>query len=63
MWLACRALVVEDAVNGLKAAKAAGCFTVGVTNSLPRHLLEPHADVVVDLIQECEQLLASRVEG
>jgi phosphoglycolate phosphatase-like HAD superfamily hydrolase len=53
----CRVLVVEDAVNGIKAAHAAGCFTVGITNSLPRHMLEPHADVVVDSISECEALL------
>ena len=53
--------MVEDAVNGLKAARAAGCFTVGITNSLPRPHLEPHADVVVETIGECVPLL--RGEG
>jgi dual specificity phosphatase 12 len=46
------AVVVEDAVNGLKAAKAAGCFTVAVTTSLPRESLVEHADVVVDKLEE-----------
>jgi len=48
------AVVVEDAVNGLKAAKAAGCFTVAVTTSLPREMLEEHADVVVEKLEEIE---------
>lgn len=30
---ASRSIVVEDAVNGIKAAKAAGAFAVGITNS------------------------------
>ncbi len=51
---------MEDAVNGLKAANAAGCFTVGITNSLPRHFLEPFADMVVETITECEALLERR---
>lgn len=48
------AVVVEDAVNGLKAAKAAGCFTVAVTTSLPREILEEHADVVVEKLEEID---------
>ncbi|KAH7625022.1 hypothetical protein Ndes2526B_g00398 [Nannochloris sp. 'desiccata'] len=48
------AVVVEDAVNGLKAAKAAGCFTMAVTTSLPRESLEEHADVVVDKLEEID---------
>jgi dual specificity phosphatase 12 len=47
-------VVVEDAVNGLKAAKAAGCFTVAVTTSLPRESLVEHADVVVDALEEID---------
>nr|AUN37010.1 beta-phosphoglucomutase [uncultured bacterium] len=40
-------IVVEDAVEGIKAAKAAGMFCIGVTNSFPaEHLRE--ADLVVD---------------
>ena len=43
-----RSLVVEDSVNGLLAAQAAGAFRVGVTNSLPACVLSQHADLVVD---------------
>ena len=48
------AVVVEDAVNGLKAAKAAGCFTVAVTTSLPAELLAPFADVVVTRLEDID---------
>jgi len=40
--------VIEDAVHGLRAAKAAGAYAVGITNSLPRALLAPEADLVID---------------
>ena len=43
-----RAMVIEDAVHGLRAAKAAGAFAVGVTNSLPTDMLSPEADLVID---------------
>ncbi|KAL6760315.1 HAD-like domain-containing protein [Haematococcus lacustris] len=43
-----RALVVEDAVNGLKAGRAAGAFTVAVPTSLPAEVLRPWADLVVE---------------
>uniref|UniRef100_A0A7S0S042 Riboflavin kinase n=1 Tax=Chlamydomonas leiostraca TaxID=1034604 RepID=A0A7S0S042_9CHLO len=49
-----RALVIEDTVNGLMAAKAAGVFAVGVTNSLPREVLRPHADRVVSHLLELD---------
>lgn len=52
-----RCLVVEDAIHGLNAARAAGCFVVGITNSLPREHLAPHADAVVDTLQEVHALL------
>jgi hypothetical protein len=45
------------AVNGLFAAKAAGCFAVGVATSLPSHMLEPHADLVLQHL--CELDLAA----
>ena len=54
--------MVEDAVNGLKAARGAGCFAVGITNSLPRHMLESYANAVVDEISECSQLLKSSLQ-
>ncbi|PNH01531.1 Protein CbbY, plasmid [Tetrabaena socialis] len=47
-----RALVVEDAIHGLQAGRAAGAFTVGITNSLPGHLLAPWADRVIAHLDE-----------
>eukprot|EP00793_Prasinoderma_coloniale_P005969 PRCOL_00004443-RA len=40
-------IVVEDAVLGLQAAKAAGAIAVAVPNTLPVEALAPHADCVV----------------
>eukprot|EP00951_Prasinocladus_malaysianus_P009158 scaffold66847_cov40-Prasinocladus_malaysianus.AAC.1 len=51
------AVIIEDAVNGLKAAKAAGAFSIGITNTVSRETLEPHADLVVDSLQEVLKLL------
>lgn len=51
---ASRALVVEDAVNGLKSAKAAGCFTVAVCTSLPAGMLQPHADLVLTHLRDLD---------
>eukprot|EP00887_Chlorella_sp_A99_P000566 scaffold17.g566.t1 len=60
---ASRALVVEDAVNGLKAARAAGCFTAAVTTSLPAAALAPHADLVVGRLPELLPALRARSRG
>ncbi|PNH01583.1 Protein CbbY, plasmid [Tetrabaena socialis] len=51
-----RALVVEDAIHGLQAGRAAGAFTVGITNSLPAHLLAPWADRVISHLDELVDL-------
>jgi beta-phosphoglucomutase len=45
-------VVVEDSINGLKAARAAGAYAIGVTNTFPREKLAPHADHVVESITE-----------
>ena len=50
----CRVLVLEDAVHGLVAAKAAGTFAVGITNTLPADHLEPHADRVIQSLAELD---------
>lgn len=42
------------AVNGLKAAKAAGCYAVAVATSLPPHLLQPHADAVLGALADID---------
>ncbi|CAG9460130.1 unnamed protein product [Pedinophyceae sp. YPF-701] len=60
---ASRALVVEDAVNGCMAARAAGCFVAAVTNSLPRDRLAAHADVVVGNIRELLSLPWAKAGG
>ncbi len=45
--------VIEDSVNGLKAAKAAGCFAVGITTTFDRQiLLAAGADLVFDSFEE-----------
>lgn len=42
------------AVNGLKAARAAGCFAVAVATSLPGHMLEAHADLVLPALTDLD---------
>lgn len=56
----CRALVVEDAVHGVHAAKGAGAYVVGITNSLPRSLLAEHADAVIDTLLGFDPRVAPR---
>ncbi len=56
-----KALVIEDAVHGLNAARGAGAFAVAVTTSLPRERLEGVADVVVGSLGEVEALLEALV--
>lgn len=52
-----RAMVIEDAVNGCVASRGAGCFTVAVTNTLPRSMLESAADRVVESAAEATSIL------
>ena len=47
-----RCLVVEDAPMGLRAAHAAGCFTLAVVTTTPREALD--ADAVVDNLAAVE---------
>lgn len=48
--------IVEDALPGIEAARAAGAFVVGVTTSLSREALGG-ADVVIDSIVELPNLV------
>ena len=50
-------LVVEDAVNGVKAAKAAGAFAIAVTTSLPAEKFQGLADLIVDGLHDVFDLL------
>jgi beta-phosphoglucomutase len=52
--------IVEDSVNGLRAAKAAGCFAVAITTTFDRATLsEAGADLVIDSFTELRELLES----
>lgn len=52
-----RCLVVEDAPQGLQAARDAGCFTLAVTTTTPPHLLQ--ADGIVATLAD----VSFEVEG
>jgi beta-phosphoglucomutase-like phosphatase (HAD superfamily) len=46
-----RCLVIEDSINGVAAAKAAGMPVAAVTNTFHRHQLR-QADLIVDSLEE-----------
>ena len=45
---------IEDSVSGIRAAKAAGLFIIGVSTSLPAHYLTD-ADLILDNTEEAIQ--------
>lgn len=50
--------IIEDSVNGIKAAKAAGAVAVGITTTFGREVLrEAGADLVVDSFAELKSIL------
>lgn len=50
--------IIEDSVNGIKAAKAAGAVAVGITTTFSREILsEAGADLVVDSFAELRSIL------
>ena len=52
--------IIEDSVNGLRAAKAAGCFSATITTTFERDtLVTAGADIVVDSFSELRTLLES----
>ena len=54
-------LVIEDAVNGIVAARAVGCFSAGLTTSFSEApLREAGADIVVGSYSELRALLTAR---
>ena len=58
--LAPACLVIEDAVNGIVAASAAGCFSAGLTSSFSEaSLREAGADIVVGSYSELKALLTA----
>lgn len=52
-----QAMVIEDAVHGLVAAKDAGAFGIGISNSLPPDRLQPNADLVISHISEIRKFI------
>ena len=44
-------IVVEDAVNGIKAAKSAGMYVIGITNTFQRRYLND-TDIIVKSLDE-----------
>jgi HAD superfamily hydrolase (TIGR01509 family) len=53
--------IVEDSVNGLRAAKAAGCFSTAITTTFDKDtLVTAGADIVVNSFSELRALLESR---
>jgi HAD superfamily hydrolase (TIGR01509 family) len=46
------AIAFEDSLNGLRAARAAGIFTVVVPNAMTRHLTLDEADLLLDSLEE-----------
>ncbi len=49
-----RCVVFEDSLQGVKAGKAAGAYTVGVAGTLPAEVLAPVADRVVPSLEEID---------
>lgn len=52
--------IIEDSLNGIAAAKAAGCLAVGITTTFDASKLSAAgADVIVDSFAELRRLLES----
>jgi len=50
--------VIEDSTNGLRAAKAAGCYAIAITTTFDRKTLSSAgADIVVDSFEELKAAL------
>lgn len=47
-------VVFEDSLQGVKAGRASGAYVVGVAGTLPREILSPYSDIVVDSLEEIQ---------
>ncbi len=53
--------IIEDSLNGLRAAKSAGCFAVGITTTFGATILRAAgADIVVESFPELRELLEDK---
>jgi len=50
------AVAFEDAVAGLRSAKAAGCLAVGIAGTVSADELRPYADAVIESLADVEVL-------
>lgn len=59
-----KCIVVEDSVNGIKAAKAAGAVSVGIPSTFPKEKLiaEAAPDYIIDSISDLPALLTKLTE-
>lgn len=58
-----KCIVVEDALHGMDAGRAAGAFVVGLTGTLGRDAVEGHADVLIDSLTEFDMDKYARMMG
>ena len=56
------AIVIEDSINGLKAGKAAGCMTIGITTTESKEVLEKYADKVCNDYDEIYDFLSHIIQ-
>lgn len=47
-------VVFEDSLQGVKAGRNSGAYVVGVAGTLPREVISPYSDVVVDSLKEID---------
>lgn len=47
-----RCVVFEDSLQGVKAGRNSGAYVVGVAGTLPRDVIAPYSDIVVDSLEE-----------
>lgn len=45
-------IVFEDSLQGVKAGRNSGAYVIGITGTLPREVLDPFADVIIDSLLE-----------
>lgn len=49
-----KCVVIEDSLQGVKAGQTSGAYVIGVVGTLPRKILAPYCDLLVDSLQEVD---------